>query len=47
MVDNFTELKEEAEELSQCLAVDITLLDFKEEMMLVEYKRALEEQIAG
>ncbi|XP_026730469.1 protein regulator of cytokinesis 1-like isoform X1 [Trichoplusia ni] len=40
-------LKEETEELSRCLSVDITILDFKEEMMLVEYKRELEEQIAG
>ncbi|CAH0400026.1 unnamed protein product [Chilo suppressalis] len=40
-------LKEETEELSRCLSVDITILDFKEDMMLVEYKRELEEQIAG
>ncbi|XP_004928222.1 protein regulator of cytokinesis 1 [Bombyx mori] len=40
-------LKEETEELSRCLSVDITILDFKEEMMLVEYKRELEEQISG
>ncbi|CAH0726950.1 unnamed protein product, partial [Brenthis ino] len=40
-------LKEETEELSRCLSVDITILDFKEDMMLVDYKRELEEQIAG
>ncbi|KAH9644459.1 hypothetical protein HF086_009843 [Spodoptera exigua] len=40
-------LKEETEELSRCLSVDISILDFKEDMMLVEYKRELEEQIAG
>ncbi|XP_045452019.1 protein regulator of cytokinesis 1-like [Melitaea cinxia] len=40
-------LKEETEELSRYLSVDITILDFKEDMMLVEYKRELEEQIAG
>lgn len=43
----FIELKEETEELSRCLSVDITILDFKEEMMLADYKRELEEQIAG
>lgn len=43
----FTELKEETEELSRCLSVDITILDFKEDMMLADYKRELEEQIAG
>lgn len=41
------ELKEETEELSKCLSVDITILDFKEDMMLIEYKRGIEEQIAG
>ncbi|CAG9135866.1 unnamed protein product [Plutella xylostella] len=40
-------LKEETEELSKCLSVDITILDFKEDMMLIEYKRGIEEQIAG
>ncbi|CAB3255572.1 unnamed protein product [Arctia plantaginis] len=40
-------LKEETEELSRCLSVDITILDLKKEMMLAEYKRELEEQIAG
>ncbi|KAM3962039.1 protein regulator of cytokinesis 1 [Aphomia sociella] len=40
-------LKEETEELSRCLSIDITILEFKEEMMLVEYKREMEEQIAG
>ncbi|KAL0828899.1 hypothetical protein ABMA28_003802 [Loxostege sticticalis] len=40
-------LKEETEELSRCLSVDITILDFKEDMMLADYKRELEEQIAG
>ncbi|XP_052750360.1 protein regulator of cytokinesis 1-like [Galleria mellonella] len=40
-------LKEETEELSRCLSVDITILEFKEDLMLVDYKRELEEQIAG
>lgn len=40
-------LKEETEELSRCLSVDITILDFKEDLMLFEYKRELEERIAG
>lgn len=43
----FTELKEETEELSRCLSVDITILDHKADMMLVDYKRELENQIAG
>ncbi|XP_050344402.1 protein regulator of cytokinesis 1-like [Nymphalis io] len=47
MQSQVDKLKEETEELSRCLSVDITILDFKEEMMLVEYKRELEEQIAG
>lgn len=41
------ELKEETENLSRCLSVDITVLDFKEEMTLVEYKKELEDQIVG
>ncbi|XP_068628055.1 protein regulator of cytokinesis 1-like [Battus philenor] len=40
-------LKEETEELSRCLSVDITILEFKEDMLLVVYKRELENQIAG
>ncbi|XP_053608737.1 protein regulator of cytokinesis 1-like [Plodia interpunctella] len=40
-------LKEETEELSKCLSVDITIPEFDEEMMLVDYKKELEEQIAG
>lgn len=40
-------MKEETEELSRCLSVDITIVDFKDEMMLVEYKSELEAQIAG
>ncbi|XP_047534246.1 protein regulator of cytokinesis 1-like [Vanessa atalanta] len=47
MQSQVDKLKEETEELSRCLSVDITILDFKEEMMLVDYKRELEEQIAG
>ncbi|XP_028160388.1 uncharacterized protein LOC114352848 [Ostrinia furnacalis] len=40
-------LKEETEELSRCLSVDITIMEFKDDMMLAEYKRELEDQIAG
>ncbi|XP_050668586.1 protein regulator of cytokinesis 1-like [Leptidea sinapis] len=40
-------LKKETEELSRCLSVEITILDFKEDMALVDYKRELEAQIAG
>ncbi|CAG4961871.1 unnamed protein product [Colias eurytheme] len=40
-------LKEETEELSRCLSVDISILDFKEDMMLIDYKKLLENQIAG
>ncbi|CAG4996679.1 unnamed protein product [Parnassius apollo] len=40
-------LKEETEELSRCLSVDISILDFNQDMMLVDYKRELENQIAG
>ncbi|XP_026494639.2 protein regulator of cytokinesis 1-like [Vanessa tameamea] len=47
MQSQVDKLKEETEELSRCLSVDITILEFKEEMMLVDYKRELEEQIAG
>lgn len=41
------ELKEETEELSRCLSIDITILEFKDDMMLIDYKKDLEEQIAG
>ncbi|XP_049874846.1 protein regulator of cytokinesis 1-like [Pectinophora gossypiella] len=47
MQDQVDKLKEETEELSKCLSVDITILDFKEEMMLSDYKQELEHQIAG
>lgn len=41
------ELKEEAEELSKYLAMDITVLEFKDNMMMIDYKDELEKQIAG
>ncbi|CAG9583143.1 unnamed protein product [Danaus chrysippus] len=40
-------LKEETEELSRALSVDISILDFKDDMMLIDYKEKLEDQIAG
>ncbi|XP_034832792.1 protein regulator of cytokinesis 1-like [Maniola hyperantus] len=39
-------LKEETEELSRCLSVDITILEFEEDMALIDYKNALEEQLS-
>lgn len=43
----FIELKEETKKLSQYLSVDITILDYKDNMMLFEYKKELEDQISG
>ncbi|XP_013196706.1 protein regulator of cytokinesis 1 [Amyelois transitella] len=40
-------LKEESKELSKCLSVEITIPECGEDMMLVDYKKLLEEQIAG
>ncbi|KAL4708669.1 hypothetical protein ACJJTC_008195 [Scirpophaga incertulas] len=40
------ELKEETEQLSQCLSVDIPIKEYKEDMILIEYLKELEEQIA-
>lgn len=40
-------LKEETEELSKCLSVDITVHEYKDDMMLVDYKKELESQIVG
>ncbi|KAJ0176179.1 hypothetical protein K1T71_008353 [Dendrolimus kikuchii] len=45
--DEVDHLKQETDELSRCLSVDITLLEFKDDMMLIEYKKELEEQISG
>ncbi|CAH2041512.1 unnamed protein product, partial [Iphiclides podalirius] len=47
MQSQVDKLKEETEELSRCLSIDISILDYKTDMMLVEYKRELENQIAG
>lgn len=47
MEDEVNKLKEEAEQLSKYLSVHIKILDFKKDFTLVEYKRKLEEQIAG
>ncbi|XP_039756961.1 protein regulator of cytokinesis 1-like [Pararge aegeria] len=46
MEQKIGKLKEETEELSRCLAVDISILDFKEDMLMVDYKNALEEQLS-
>ncbi|KPI92615.1 PREDICTED: protein regulator of cytokinesis 1-like [Papilio xuthus] len=47
MQSQIDKLKEETEELSRCLSVDITIMDFKEDMLLFDYKKELENQIAG
>ncbi|XP_026330687.1 protein regulator of cytokinesis 1-like [Hyposmocoma kahamanoa] len=47
MEETISKLKEEAEELSKYLAMDITVLEFKDNMMMIEYKDELEKQIAG
>ncbi|KAL4704117.1 hypothetical protein ACJJTC_001044 [Scirpophaga incertulas] len=39
-------LKEETEQLSQCLSVDIPIIEYKADMILIEYLKELEEQIA-
>ncbi|XP_048006408.1 protein regulator of cytokinesis 1-like [Leguminivora glycinivorella] len=47
MQQQVEELKEETKKLSQYLSVDISILEYKEDMMLFEYKKELEDQITG
>ncbi|KAJ2951782.1 hypothetical protein O0L34_g13947 [Tuta absoluta] len=47
MEEQVQKLKEETEELSKCLSVDISIMDMDEGMMLYDYKKQLEDQIAG
>ncbi|KAL4711111.1 hypothetical protein ACJJTC_009482 [Scirpophaga incertulas] len=46
MQQQIDKLKEETEQLSKCLSVDIPIIEYKEDMMLIEYMKELEEQIA-
>ncbi|XP_061718319.1 protein regulator of cytokinesis 1-like isoform X2 [Cydia pomonella] len=47
MQQQVEELKEETKKLSQYLSVDISIIEHKEDMMLFEYKKELEDQIMG
>ncbi|KAI5646328.1 microtubule associated protein (MAP65/ASE1 family) domain-containing protein [Phthorimaea operculella] len=48
MQEQVQKLREETKELSECLSVDITIMDYnEEEMLLYDYKKELEDQISG
>ncbi|XP_063385266.1 protein regulator of cytokinesis 1-like [Cydia fagiglandana] len=47
MQQQVEELKDETKKLSQYLSVDISIIEYKDDMMLFEYKKELEDQISG
>ncbi|XP_052742117.1 protein regulator of cytokinesis 1 [Bicyclus anynana] len=46
MEQKIAKLKDETEELSRCLSVDISVIEYKDDMLMVDYKNALEEQLS-